>query len=367
MTEQTAIVARAQAAPAIIPTGEEAVQLLKQFAGWAEKGKPLPLSAAVGIHGLLQMGVMPMHIYVMGGSPYVATDGYIAHAQEIIEQRGQEWGRIVYTSELTPDELTRVGVEGAEVPKGTAVLKATYQLRQYTDHKKTNADESVEEWKTWEWADDQVGLGIATETEKNPVARQHPRRMAESRATRRCLRVLAGIRYPAAVEQAMNDVTDITIPEGQPMLAAGDDDQVQVTETWTPEGSTTEVDGVVVETTVADTPDYSEVPVEIEPEEPPKRVKKPRAKKTAAKPEVDTTTGEVAETGDGPPMPEGDPIPGDVPSELVRQVQVQLESALVTNATLAKWSFGGEKATVGIVTALRAGYTTEQIVRMVTS
>ncbi len=115
--EQTQAVAVVRATPpSILPTGDEALKLVKQFHGWTEtkEGKPLPIkmSTAVAIHGLVNMGILPAHINVLGGNPYVTVDGMIAHGQRVIEQRGQEWGRVVYTSVLDKDELKRLGNPG---------------------------------------------------------------------------------------------------------------------------------------------------------------------------------------------------------------------------------------------------------------
>jgi len=338
--EQSQAVAIVRATPpSIIPTGEEAQLLLKQFAGWAEGNKALPVSAAVGIHGLINMGVMPSHIYVMGGQPYVSTDGYIAHAQAVIEERGQAWGRITYTSELTKDELMRVGVEG-DVPSGTSVVKATYEEREPVTITETAVDGSSRSVTRNEWVEVQTGVGVATKTEKNPVAKQHPRRMAEARATRRMLRVLAGIRYPAAVENAVAEIGEAHVAE--PVIEALGEAMESVEE---PAADTTETDDVVV----------GEV-TEIE-EEPDQGGEKIEPEKSEA---VDESTGQIGDdiTPDNEPLEE-------VSSKLVRDCRTHLEACLITNAMIGRFSFDGAKGTVALRNALQAGYSNSQIETLV--
>ena len=331
--EQSQAVAIVRATPpSIIPTGEEAQLLLKQFAGWAEGNKALPVSAAVGIHGLINMGVMPSHIYVMGGQPYVSTDGYIAHAQAVIEERGQAWGRITYTSELTKDELMRVGVEG-DVPSGTSVVKATYEEREPVTITETAVDGSSRSVTRNEWVEVQTGVGVATKTEKNPVAKQHPRRMAEARATRRMLRVLAGIRYPAAVENAIAEIGEAHVAE--PVVEALE------------EQKTDESDDVVIL--------VGEV-TEIE-EEPDQGGEKIEPEKSEA---VDESTGQVGDDI----TPDNEPIE-EVSSKLVRDCRTHLEACLITNAMIGRFSFGGAKGTVALRNALQAGYSNSQIETLV--
>lgn len=205
MTEEqvTALATVRATPPDIMPTAEQALQLVKQFKGWTEPGKDIPVSAAVSIHALVNMGVMPLHISVLNGNPYVEVDGMIAHAQRVIEQRGQTWGRIVYTSDLTGDEYRRL-----KLPKTTdhAVSKATYQSRQLIHKKITKANGDVEEWDELQWFDEQSNVGSGNPSASNqPVERQHPARMAEARATRRMLKLMAGLVYPANVEIGMSD------------------------------------------------------------------------------------------------------------------------------------------------------------------
>lgn len=332
--EQTQAVARVQAQPpSILPSGEEAVKLVKQFEGWNESkdGKPLPIkmSTAVAIHGLVNMGILPAHINVLGGKPYVTVDGMIAHAQRVIEQRGETWGRITYTTELTDDELKRLGNPKDNV----AVLKATYETMLYRTVHKTNKDGSTEDYQEPVWFAEQTGLGSGDPTGKNPVEKQYPERMAEARATRRLLKVMAGIVYPAAVEQALSGTSEVIVAvDNTPVL----------------EEATESVTEVAADTTEVVEDEVVEVEaVEVEEE-----------------PVVDEETGAVEET-DGPPLPDGEPIEGKVADKVVRAALTALEGALISNAKIGKFSFAGAKGRVAVSRALQAGYSTAQLVKMV--
>lgn len=231
--EQSAALAVIRSSPPdIMPSYDEAVQLTKQFTGWntTKEGKEIKpsMATAVAIHGLLKMGVLPVHINILGGnSVYVTIDGFIAHAQAVIEQRGEKWGRIVYTTKLSDGEYERLNLAK---DAGHLVIKATYQREITTDRRKEYPDGAVETWQEPVWFDVQSALGSADPKilyKEQPVENKHPARMAEVRATRRMLRLMAGIKYPQAVG-VLSDVgiiEEAVLPENdQPMnvLEAGD-------------------------------------------------------------------------------------------------------------------------------------------------
>ncbi len=126
----TAIETIRSSPPDIMPSYDQAVKLTKQFTGWntTKAGVEImpSMATAVALHGLLQMGVLPAHINILGGNTvYVTLDGFIAHALAVVEQRGEKWGRISHTSTLTDEDIDRIGDIARD--DGVRLCKATYQ------------------------------------------------------------------------------------------------------------------------------------------------------------------------------------------------------------------------------------------------
>ena len=196
------------APPRTMPSGLELQQIAAQMAGWSSDNAPLKDSAAIQVWSLLQMGIAPHNINVLGGSnAYVTVDGRIAHAHRLYEQKGKVFGRIRHIEAPEEDFL----LAGAREGKNDIVVKALYEeerVRPVMDASGmavTDADGRVYEERVWEIRDWEWGTGNAIDTvlkprgREQPVEKQFPAKMAKVRSTNALLRKVAPVHFPAGV------------------------------------------------------------------------------------------------------------------------------------------------------------------------
>lgn len=187
------------APPRTMPSGIELQQIASQMAGWSSGNAPLEDSAAIQVWSLLQMGIAPHNINVLGGkSAYVTVDGRIAHAHRLFEQQGKVFGRIRHIMAPTDEYEIAGGREG----KQDLVIKALYEeerTRTVTEGER-QYEERYWEIRDWEWGTAN-GRDTVIKTGKSdqPVEKLYPLKMAKVRATNALLRKVAPVHFPAGV------------------------------------------------------------------------------------------------------------------------------------------------------------------------
>ena len=199
------------APPSTPPSRQQLADVLGAMAGWGGRDG-LQESAAVQVWSLLQMGIAPHNINVLGGTKaYITVDGRIAHAHKLFEQKGLIFGRIRHVEAPPEDYVLAGGREGKDDP----VIKALYEEERIVPLRDSKGDpilnaeghpyeERIWELRDWEWGSANAGDTVIKPfgqggAKEQPVEAQFPAKMAKVRATNALLRKVAPVHFPAGV------------------------------------------------------------------------------------------------------------------------------------------------------------------------
>lgn len=365
-TESKALVERAAAAPpSRLPNDQEVKEILSVFHGWEKDrdGKPLAPGrpTAVILWKLMQMGFSPQDVNLLGGKPYINTDGMASHAQRLLAAQGRRYGieyMVQHRFVTDKTELTMVGAK-----QGDTTI--AFEFLVPSPVKTTYADGRIEERVEWKVVATEYGRGNGTPGQTvikvagkydQPVELQHPQRMAWVRADRHGWKLVAPVTLPSGVgyfDPAINAALEPEVIEGTsrtleaPSLPASDPGEAPSHER-----------DATADTVAAAPPEA------------------PEATQEAAANVLPGGQSSVASAG----QPEASPVvpevkPGQVASltlavvradaKRVQEIKQALGAAGVSKQAVQDYGYGLQLGVDAVLQLAADGYSTEQIVAIV--